>query len=197
MVALGADAPSGAWSSSGSRRRGNSASARIVSLSPANKRSLCYGGPLARRAGRDQQYIQQQRNPRRNGDRRGNLATLSCKNGNQGLDGLGQTSPSTRKIGERWPSGYWVDRRTSTRNQRRIGPKSHCRWRARAEGEEMSAPEFLWTPEKDGLLRSMGAAGESTAAIATLLKRTPDAVRRRARFLKIKLARSPPGLKGK
>ena len=46
----------------------------------------------------------------------------------------------------------------------------------------MSAPEFPWTPEKDGLLRSMGAAGESTAAIATLLKRTPDAVRRRARL---------------
>ncbi len=38
----------------------------------------------------------------------------------KGLDGLGQTSPSTRKIGERWPSGYWADRRTSTRNQRRI-----------------------------------------------------------------------------
>src|SRR6266850_1793325 len=69
--------------------------------------------------------------------------------------------------------------------------------RSGAEGEEMSAPEFMWTPEKDGLLRSMGAAGESTAAIATLLKRTPDAVRQRARLLKIKLARSPPGLKAK
>ena len=54
--------------------------------------------------------------------------------------------------------------------------------RAGAEGEEMSAPESPWTPEKDGLLRSMAAAGESTAAIATLLKRTPDAVRRRARL---------------
>jgi hypothetical protein len=53
----------------------------------------------------------------------------------------------------------------------------------------MSAPEFPWTPEKDGLLRSMGAAGESTAAIATLLKRTPDAVRRRARS-PITMARS-------
>jgi hypothetical protein len=61
----------------------------------------------------------------------------------------------------------------------------------------MSAPEFLWTPEKDGLLRSMGAAGESTAAIATLLKRTPHAVRKRAQLLKIKLARSPPGRKAK
>jgi hypothetical protein len=31
--------------------------------------------------------------------------TLSCKNGKQGLDGLGQTCPSTRKVGRR-PSGY-------------------------------------------------------------------------------------------
>jgi hypothetical protein len=43
----------------------------------------------------------------------------------------------------------------------------------------------------------MGAADESTAAIATLLKRTPDAVRKRAHLLKIKLARSPPGPKPK
>jgi len=43
----------------------------------------------------------------------------------------------------------------------------------------------------------MGAAGESTTAIATLLKHTPEAVRRRARLLKIKLARSQPGLKAK
>jgi hypothetical protein len=34
----------------------------------------------------------------------------------------------------------------------------------------MSAPEFPWTPEKDGLLRSMGAAGESATAIATLAR---------------------------
>jgi hypothetical protein len=56
---------------------------------------------------------------------------------------------------------------------------------------------LTWTPEEDGLLRSMGAAGESAAAIATLLKRTPDAVRKRAHLLKIKLARSPPGPKPK
>jgi hypothetical protein len=43
----------------------------------------------------------------------------------------------------------------------------------------------------------MGADGESTTAIATLLKHTPGAVRRRAHLLKIKLARSPPGLKVK
>jgi len=66
-----------------------------------------------------------------------------------------------------------------------------------AEGEEMSAPGPPWTPEKDGLLRSMGAAGESAAAIATLLKHSPHAVRKRAHLLKIKLARSPPGLKAK
>ena len=61
----------------------------------------------------------------------------------------------------------------------------------------MSTPRHAWTPEEDGLLRSMGAAGESTTAIATLLKHTPGAVRRRAHLLKIKLARSPPGLKAK
>jgi hypothetical protein len=61
----------------------------------------------------------------------------------------------------------------------------------------MIAPRHTWTPEEDGLLRSMGAAGESTNAIATLLKHTPDAVRKRAHLLKIKLARSQPGLKGK
>jgi hypothetical protein len=66
-----------------------------------------------------------------------------------------------------------------------------------AEGEEMSAPGPPWTPEKDRLLRSMGAAGESAAAIATLLKHTPHAVRKRAHLLKIKLARSPPGQKAK
>ncbi len=46
----------------------------------------------------------------------------------------------------------------------------------------MSASGSPWASEKDGLLRSMGAAGE---------------MRRRARLLKIKLARSPPGLKAK
>jgi hypothetical protein len=61
----------------------------------------------------------------------------------------------------------------------------------------MRAPRHAWTPEEDGLLRSMGAAGESTTAIATLLKHTPDAVRKRAHLLKIKLARSQPGLKAK
>jgi hypothetical protein len=61
----------------------------------------------------------------------------------------------------------------------------------------MSAPGAPWTPEEDGLLRSIGAAGESVAAIATLLKRSPHAVRKRAYSLKIKLARSPPGRKAK
>ena len=67
----------------------------------------------------------------------------------------------------------------------------------RAEGEEMSASEFPWTPEKDGLLRSLAAAGESAAAIATLLKRSHHAVRKRADLLEIKLARSLPGPKPK
>jgi hypothetical protein len=41
----------------------------------------------------------------------------------------------------------------------------------------MSAPASPWTPEEDVLLRSIGAAGESVAAIAMLLKRSPHAVR--------------------
>jgi hypothetical protein len=54
-----------------------------------------------------------------------------------------------------------------------------------------------WTPEKDGLLRSLAAAGESAVAIATLLKRSHHAVRKRADLLEIKLARSLPGPKPK
>jgi hypothetical protein len=38
----------------------------------------------------------------------------------------------------------------------------------------------------------MGAAGESAIAIATLLKRTPHAVRKRAKVLKINLQTSRP-----
>jgi len=48
----------------------------------------------------------------------------------------------------------------------------------------MTAPGAPWTPEEDGLLRSIGAAGESVATIATLLKRSPHAVRKRAYSLK-------------
>jgi DNA-binding MarR family transcriptional regulator len=40
-----------------------------------------------------------------------------------------------------------------------------------AEGEEMSVPRTRWTPEEDELIRSMGTAGESAAAIAALLTR--------------------------
>jgi hypothetical protein len=58
--------------------------------------------------------------------------------------------------------------------------------RARAEGEEMTAPGPPWTPEEDGLLRSMGAAGESATAIATLLKRKAAGVHQRAHLLEIK-----------
>ena len=46
-------------------------------------------------------------------------------------------------------------------------------FRARAEGDEMSAPGPPWTPEEDALLRSMGTAGESATAISTLLNRAP------------------------
>jgi hypothetical protein len=46
--------------------------------------------------------------------------------------------------------------------------------------KKMSALGPPWTP-KDGLLRSMGAAGESAAAIATLLKPSPHAVRKHCR----------------
>ena len=59
----------------------------------------------------------------------------------------------------------------------------------------MSAPGPSWTPYGDGLLRSMGVAGESAAAIADLLKRSGHAVRKRAHVLNIMLARSPPGPK--
>ena len=69
--------------------------------------------------------------------------------------------------------------------------------RARAEGEEMSAPGPAWSAEEEDLLRSLAAAGESAAAIATLLKRSHHAVRKRAHLLEIKLARSPPGPKTK
>jgi hypothetical protein len=61
----------------------------------------------------------------------------------------------------------------------------------------MSTPRHAWTPEEDGLLRSIGAAGESAVAIAILLKRSHHAVRKRADLLEIKLARSLPGSKPK
>jgi hypothetical protein len=44
----------------------------------------------------------------------------------------------------------------------------------------MTAPGLPWTPEEDALLRSMGAAGESATAIATLLKRKAAGVHQRA-----------------
>ncbi len=65
------------------------------------------------------------------------------------------------------------------------------------EGEEMTVPGPPWTPEEDGLLRSMGAAGESATAIATLLKRSAAVVHHPAHLLEIKLARSPPRPKPK
>jgi hypothetical protein len=61
----------------------------------------------------------------------------------------------------------------------------------------MTAPTPPWTSEEERLLRSMAAAGESAAAIATLLNRAPHAVRKRAHVLNITLARSLPGPKTK
>ena len=61
----------------------------------------------------------------------------------------------------------------------------------------MSAPGLPWSAEEEDLLRSLAAAGESAAAIATLLKRSHHAVRKRADLLEIKLARSLPGPKPK
>jgi hypothetical protein len=61
----------------------------------------------------------------------------------------------------------------------------------------MTAPGPAWTPEEDALLRSMGAAGESATAIATLLKRKAAGVHQRAHILEIRLARSLPGAKPK
>jgi hypothetical protein len=44
----------------------------------------------------------------------------------------------------------------------------------------MSAPTPPWTPDEDGLLRSMGAAGESANTIAMLLKRKAAGVHQRS-----------------
>jgi hypothetical protein len=56
---------------------------------------------------------------------------------------------------------------------------------------------LAWTPEEDGLLRSMAAAGESASVIAQPIKRSADSVRKRAHLLKIKLAHVPTGPKPK
>jgi hypothetical protein len=61
----------------------------------------------------------------------------------------------------------------------------------------MTAPGLAWSAEEEELLRSLAAAGESAVAIATLLKRSHHAVRKRADLLAIKLARSLPGSKPK
>jgi hypothetical protein len=64
----------------------------------------------------------------------------------------------------------------------------------------MTAPQYNagpWSPAEDRELRSRAAAGESATAIGILLKRRAWSVRSRASILKIKLARSRPGLKAK
>jgi hypothetical protein len=69
---------------------------------------------------------------------------------------------------------------------------------ARAEGEEVSpSPGSPWTRADDDQLRTLAAAGESCSIIAELSKRSHSSIRRRARMLKIKLARSRLGRKMK
>jgi hypothetical protein len=58
----------------------------------------------------------------------------------------------------------------------------------------MTVPGLPWTPEEDGLLQSLAAAGESAAAIAKRLKRSSEAVRKRAHKLEIRLASSQKGI---
>ena len=55
-------------------------------------------------------------------------------------------------------------------------------------------PTPPWKPEENGLLRSLAAAGESAAAIAKRLKRSSEAVRKRAHKLEIRLAASQKGI---
>jgi len=54
-----------------------------------------------------------------------------------------------------------------------------------------------WTQADDDQLRTLAAAGESCSTIAELFKRSDSSIRKRARWLKIKLARSRPGPKTK
>jgi len=57
-----------------------------------------------------------------------------------------------------------------------------------------SAP---WTPEEDKRLRELALSGTSVATMAKQMKRSIPAVRNRASRLKIVLAKSKFGLKGK
>ena len=78
--------------------------------------------------------------------------------------------------------------------------REHSNTSFTAKGEEMTdTPRRAgpWTPEEDGLLRSMAAAGESVAAIMKPLKRSKASIRNRARILKIKFARVPLGRRPK
>jgi DNA-binding NarL/FixJ family response regulator len=58
----------------------------------------------------------------------------------------------------------------------------------------MNAPGLPWSAEEEDLLRSLAAAGESAAAIAKRLKRSSEAVRKRAHKLDIRLAASQKGI---
>jgi hypothetical protein len=56
-------------------------------------------------------------------------------------------------------------------------------------------PGSPWTQADE--LRTLAAAGESCSTIAELFKRSHSSIRKRARMLKIKLARLRPGPKTK
>ena len=68
------------------------------------------------------------------------------------------------------------------------------------EGEMSPSPKITGSPctqADDDQLRILAAAGESCSIIAELSKRSHSSIRRRARMLKIKLARSRSGPKTK
>jgi hypothetical protein len=65
------------------------------------------------------------------------------------------------------------------------------------EGEEMTIPGPPWTPEEDGLLRSMGGLAKAPPRLQRCSSAKRRGVHQRAHLLEIKLARSLPGPKPK
>jgi hypothetical protein len=64
-----------------------------------------------------------------------------------------------------------------------------------AEGEEEMKKPIIqpWTPSEDERLRKLAAEGRSSLTIAERLKRTPQAIRSRAKKFKIALRRLAAG----
>jgi hypothetical protein len=72
--------------------------------------------------------------------------------------------------------------------------------RAKGEGEMNVRPLIAsppWTSDEDHRLRALAEDGSSAVAIAEHLRRSPDAVRKRAAKLGVGLRRVRPGLKAK